>query len=49
MDEVKKEVTEALAVLSAIYVNGDAVDIVAAVRSKLKRAISLMEKGDDNG
>ena len=47
MERVKKEVTDALAILSTLAVSGDVVDIMAAVRAKLKRAISLMEENKD--
>ena len=47
MEQAKKEVTDALAILSTLAVSGDVVDIMAAVRAKLKRAISLMEENKD--
>lgn len=47
MEQVKKEVTDALAILSTLAVSGDVVDVMAAVRAKLKRAISLMEENKD--
>ncbi len=47
MERVKKEVTDALAILSTLAVSGDVVDVMAAVRAKLKRAISLMEENKD--
>lgn len=52
MNEVKKDVQEALAILSTLSVSGDVIDIMAAVRQKLKRAIKAMddaEKGDEGG
>ena len=47
MEQVKKEVTDALAILSTLAVSGDVVDVMAAVRAKLKRAISLIEENKD--
>mgnify|MGYP006971974885 CR=1 FL=1 len=47
MEQAKKEVTDALAILSTLAVSGDVVDVMAAVRTKLKRAISLMEENKD--
>lgn len=49
MNEVKKDVQEALAILSALSVSGDAIDIMAAVRQKLKRAIKAMDEEGDGG
>lgn len=48
-NEVKKEVVSALNILSALAVTGDAVDLMAASKQKLKRAIKLLEEGDANG
>lgn len=47
MEQAKKEVIDALAILSTLAVSGDVVDVMAAVRAKLKRAISLMEENKD--
>lgn len=47
MEQAKKEVIDALAILSTLAVSGDVVDIMAAVRAKLKQAISLMEENKD--
>lgn len=52
MSDIKKEVSEALAILSTLSVSGDAVDIMAAVRQKLKRALKMLneaEKEDTDG
>lgn len=49
MEDVKKEVNEALQILSALAVSGDAVDLMAAVRAKLKKALKLMEEGETDG
>lgn len=47
MEEIKKELTEAFAILAMLNVSGDAVDLMAAVRAKLKRAIKLTEPKED--
>lgn len=47
MEQAKKEVIDALTILSTLAVSGDVVDVMAAVRAKLKRAISLMEENKD--
>lgn len=44
MSDIKKEVSEALAILSTLSVSGDAVDIMAAVRQKLKRALKMLDE-----
>lgn len=52
MDEIKTEINDAFAILSRLSVSGDAVDIMAVVRTKLKRAIHMidnLEKGEDDG
>lgn len=47
--DIKKEITDTLAIISAVLVSGDAVDYVAAARSKLKAVIrELDEKEDDS-
>lgn len=52
MDEIKTEINDAFSILSRLSVSGDAVDIMAVVRTKLKRAIHMidnLEKGDTDG
>lgn len=49
MNDVKAEVESALAILSTLSVSGDAVDVMAAVRAKLKRAIKALESEDSHG
>lgn len=44
MSDIKKEVAEALVILSTLSVSGDAVDIMAAVRQKLKRALKMLDE-----
>lgn len=43
METIKKEIDEAYAILSTIYVNGDAVDMVASVRAKLRKAANMLK------
>lgn len=52
MNEIKTELNDALALLSRLSVSGDAVDLMAAVRAKLKRALKMvgqMEAGEQDG
>lgn len=46
MNDAKQEIVEALRILSALAVSGDAVEVIAAVRSKMKKAIKLLEVDD---
>ena len=48
MDETKKLIDEAIMILSTLSVNGDAVDVMAAAKSKLRKASSNL-KEDSNG
>lgn len=43
MKELKEEINSAYKLLSTLQVSGDVVDVVAAVRAKLRRAYSLAE------
>lgn len=49
MTELHEELKQAYAFLSAIPVNGDHVEIMAAAREHLRKAFKLAEKGEDNG
>ena len=52
MDEIKTEINDAFLILSRLSVSGDAVDLMAAVRAKLKRTMRMMddlEKGEADG
>lgn len=49
MEEVKKALDEAYMVLSSLSVSGDAIDIMATVRSLLREAISILKKEGENG
>lgn len=46
MSEIKKNVDEALALLSTLSVSGDAVDVMAIARAKLKAASKALEDTD---
>ena len=51
MTDLQKELDRAFACLSAIPVSGDGVEIMAAAREHLRKALKLAdpEKGEDNG
>lgn len=52
MKEIKTEINDAYLILSQLSVSGDAVDLMAAVRAKMKRALRMMndlEKGEADG
>lgn len=44
MDNVKKEINEAVTMLGAILLHGDAVDMMAAAKAKLRRAVKILEE-----
>ena len=44
MNEIYKLTEEALSMLSCLSVSGDAVDLMAAAKHKLRRAEELMKK-----
>lgn len=44
MDEMKKLIEGALTLLSTLSVSGDAVDVMAAAKNKLRRAYALAEE-----
>lgn len=44
MDNVKKEINEAVTMLGAILLHGDAVDMMAAAKVKLRRAVKILEE-----
>ena len=44
MDEIKKELKEAVVLLGTILVSGDAVDVMAAAKSKVRRAAKLLDE-----
>ena len=48
MSDIKKEISMTLAMLSTLSVSGDAVDVMAAARAKLKWVLSqLKQEGGD--
>ena len=51
MEETKKLIDEAIMILSTLSVNGDAVDMMAAAKSKLRKASVLLtpKEGKGNG
>lgn len=47
---IVKELKTAFQMLATLNVNGDAVDVMAAVRAKLRKTIEALEKdGGENG
>lgn len=49
MLDVKQEISATLAVLSTLAVSGDAVDVMAVARAKLKAVLAQLEQeGKDN-
>lgn len=44
MNNVKKEINEAVTMLGAILLHGDAVDMMAAAKAKLRRAVKILEE-----
>ena len=49
MEDVKKLIDEAIMILSALSVSGDAVDMMAAAKSKLRKASGLLTPKEDKG
>ena len=48
MNDMTKELQTAIAILSRLSVSGDAVDLMAAAKQKIRTVIADMEK-QDNG
>ena len=46
MNEIQKKISTAMKYLSALSVSGDAVDVVAAVKVRLREAIELAKTTD---
>lgn len=44
MDDINKELDDALKILSMIMLSGDAVDCMAAAKNKIRKAVSMLEK-----
>lgn len=49
MTDLQKEINEVFKLISAISVSGDAVDIMAAVRVRLRSAYNLAAGTEGNG
>ena len=47
-ENIKKELNDALAMLGMITLSGDAVDVMAAAKSKIRKSIAMMDKGGEN-
>ena len=43
MKELMEEIDSAYKILSSLQVSGDAIDVIAAVRSKLRKAYKMAE------
>lgn len=50
-DDIKKELNDALTMLSVIALSGDALDVMAAAKSKIRKAVVMLEpkEVEDNG
>ena len=48
MNEKVKELQTSLAILSRLTVSGDAVDLMAAAKQKIRNVIAELEKADEN-
>ena len=44
MDEIKKELNEAVVLLGTILVSGDAVDFMAAAKSKIRQVVKSLDE-----
>ena len=44
MDDIKKELTDALKILGMIMLSGDAVDCMAAAKNKIRKVVSMLDK-----
>ena len=44
MDDIKKELNDALQMLGMITLSGDAVDVMAAAKSKIRRVDATLDK-----
>lgn len=50
-DNIKKELNDALSMLGMIMLSGDAVDVMAAAKRKIRKAVSLVDQkeGENDG
>ena len=44
MDDIKKELDDALKILGMIMLSGDAVDFMAAAKNKIRKVVSMLDK-----
>ena len=44
MDDIKKELEDALKILGMIMLSGDAVDCMAAAKNKIRKVVSMLDK-----
>lgn len=44
MDDINKELDDALKILGMIMLSGDAVDCMAAAKNKIRKVVSMLEK-----
>ena len=49
MDDIKKELNDALQMLGMITLSGDAVDVMAAAKSKIRRVAATLDKEVNTG
>ncbi len=47
LKEARKELEAALMILGTLSVSGEAVEVMAAVRAKLKRVMAMLEAGKE--
>ena len=43
MDDIRKELNDALSMLSMIALAGDALDVMAAAKNKVRKALGMLE------
>ena len=44
MDDIRKELNDALSMLSMIALAGDALDVMAAAKQKIRKSIAMMDQ-----
>ena len=44
MDEIREELDCALKMLGTIFLSGDAVDVMAAAKQKIRKSIAMMDQ-----
>ena len=49
MTDLVKEIKDTLAILSTLSVSGDAVDVMALAKTKLRKAAARLEEVKDDG